>query len=87
MPSVGRHQVSEASVEGPDMSTAEPPSRTAAAFDVRRTTTPTSGEDRARLMTDPGFGRVFTDHMARLTWTADGGWADQIGRASCRERV
>ena len=59
------------------MSTAEPPSRTAAAFDVRRTTTPTSGEDRARLMTDPGFGRVFTDHMARLTWTADGGWADR----------
>lgn len=72
------------------MSTAEPPgtspravgattSGTTAsrAFAVRRTTTPTSAEDRTRLMTDPGFGRVFTDHMARLTWTTDGGWADR----------
>jgi branched-chain amino acid aminotransferase len=67
--------------------TAQPPSTTprastarattAGAFERRLTPTPVAPDERARLMTDPGFGRVFTDHMARATWTADGGWADR----------
>ncbi len=41
---------------------------------VARNSTPRSAEDRAALLTEPGFGRVFTDHMATAVWTRDGGW-------------
>ena len=33
-----------------------------------------SAVERERLLANPGFGRVFTDHMVRATWTAEGGW-------------
>ena len=33
-----------------------------------------SAGERARLMAAPAFGTVFTDHMIRIDWTADGGW-------------
>ena len=29
----------------------------------------TSDEDRNALLTDPGFGRVFTDHMVTIRYT------------------
>ena len=67
-------------------STAQPPSTTsrttagattAGAFERRLTPRPVAPDERARLMIDPGFGRVFTDHMARVTLTADGCWADR----------
>ncbi|WP_125777476.1 branched-chain amino acid aminotransferase [Antribacter gilvus] len=48
-----------------------------ALFDVRRTDAPTSDEARAELVAAPKFGTVFTDHMARITWRADVGWADR----------
>jgi branched-chain amino acid aminotransferase len=31
---------------------------------------------RAELLADPGFGRVFTDHMVTIAWTPGGGWHD-----------
>ena len=31
---------------------------------------------RARLLKDPGFGKVFTDHMLTIRWTQDRGWHD-----------
>jgi branched-chain amino acid aminotransferase len=31
---------------------------------------------RAELLAEPGFGRVFTDHMVTIAWTADKGWHD-----------
>ncbi|MFB4300567.1 branched-chain amino acid aminotransferase [Actinomadura sp. NTSP31] len=31
-------------------------------------------EERARLMADPGFGRVLTEHMVTIRWTAERGW-------------
>lgn len=31
---------------------------------------------RAKLLQSPGFGQVFTDHMASLIWSADRGWHD-----------
>jgi branched-chain amino acid aminotransferase len=31
---------------------------------------------RAELLAQPGFGRVFTDHMVTIAWTADRGWHD-----------
>lgn len=44
------------------------------AFDVRPTSTPVPEAERARLLAAPRFGAVFTDHMARMSWTPDGGW-------------
>lgn len=35
-----------------------------------------SDEARAALMADPGFGRVFTDHMVTIRWSAEQGWHD-----------
>src|SRR5450830_1856769 len=57
-------------------STAAPASTptTADTFARHLTTTPSPPSERARLMVDPGFGRVFTDHMALIDWTADAGW-------------
>lgn len=45
-------------------------------FAVTRNPTPASDADRARLMDSPPFGTVFTDHIAKATWTLDGGWGD-----------
>lgn len=39
-------------------------------------TSPTSPEARARLMQNPGFGKVFSDHMVTAKWDADNGWHD-----------
>ena len=36
---------------------------------------------------DLGFGQIFTDHMFLADFQEEKGWYDQIGRASCRERV
>jgi branched-chain amino acid aminotransferase len=49
----------------------------AAAFEVRLTTTPRPAEERAELVAAPRFGTVFTDHMARITWSLAGGWHDR----------
>jgi branched-chain amino acid aminotransferase len=35
---------------------------------------PVPDENRAFLLTDPGFGKVFTDHMVTIRWTQDSGW-------------
>ena len=51
------------------------PTRPRARFAWARTDVPTSDVERERLLVAPGFGTVFTDHMARITWTADGGWS------------
>ena len=37
---------------------------------------PTSAEARADKLRDPGFGRVFTDHMAVVRWSEGQGWHD-----------
>jgi len=50
---------------------------TADAFERRPSPTPRSPQERARLIEAPVFGTVFTDHMARVTWSADVGWADR----------
>ena len=38
----------------------------------------TSPQDRAALMTDPGFGRIFTDHMVTIRYTEGEGWHDAV---------
>jgi branched-chain amino acid aminotransferase len=35
---------------------------------------PVPVEERARLLSDPGFGRVFTDHMAIIEYDEEHGW-------------
>lgn len=37
---------------------------------------PKTAEERASLMANPGFGKVFSDHMVTIKWTADKGWHD-----------
>lgn len=46
-------------------------------FEVRPNDAARTDEERARLLEQPAFGTVFTDHMARVSWTADGGWGDR----------
>jgi branched-chain amino acid aminotransferase len=50
-------------------------------FEVKLRDDVTPSERIAKLLEDPGFGRVFTDHMAVATWTAHGGWSDAQIRA------
>lgn len=42
---------------------------------------PTAPDKRAALMENPGFGKVFSDHMVTITWTAGKGWHDAVVRA------
>ena len=37
---------------------------------------PVDAGTRAGQLVDPGFGRVFTDHMAVIDWSTDAGWHD-----------
>jgi branched-chain amino acid aminotransferase len=46
------------------------------AFKIERTTKPVSVEERTRRLADPGFGRLFTDHMAMIRYSDTKGWHD-----------
>ncbi|WNM23655.1 branched-chain amino acid aminotransferase [Demequina capsici] len=50
---------------------------TAEAFRVVPNASPASAEERATVLADLKFGVNFTDHMARISWTADDGWTDR----------
>ena len=43
-------------------------------FEIQPTAKPTPHEDRAAMLLDPGFGRVFTDHMAIARYDQANGW-------------
>jgi branched-chain amino acid aminotransferase len=45
-------------------------------FEIHRSASPVPADERARRLEAPGFGQVFTDHMATIRWTNDGGWHD-----------
>ena len=45
-------------------------------FDIQPTPNPVSDAERAAKLVDPGFGRVFTDHMAIVCYSQDKGWHD-----------
>lgn len=40
------------------------------------TRSPVPDDQRAAILAAPGFGRYFSDHMVRATWTPDAGWHD-----------
>src|SRR5688572_19395372 len=46
-------------------------------FRVVRNPAPASAAAIEAAMADLKFGVQFTDHMARITWTTDGGWHDR----------
>ncbi len=49
-------------------------------FAVRRNPNPVSAAERDALMANPGFGRVFTDHMVTIRYAEGKGWYDvQVG--------
>lgn len=48
-----------------------------AAFELRANPAPASDAVRAKALAELKFGTVFTDHMARVTWTHAEGWADR----------
>jgi branched-chain amino acid aminotransferase len=39
---------------------------------------PASPERRAEILSAPGFGRYFTDHMVTIRWSQDVGWHDAV---------
>jgi len=45
-------------------------------FIVQRTASPVSPEERARLLDNPQFGRVFSDHMVTIRYSEGRGWRD-----------
>ncbi|WP_061962528.1 branched-chain amino acid aminotransferase [Demequina flava] len=50
---------------------------TAADYALERNPNAASAPDRELAMEAPAFGMVFTDHMARATWTLEGGWGNR----------
>jgi branched-chain amino acid aminotransferase len=45
-------------------------------FEVQPHPAPVDDAARARVLADPAFGRVFTDHMVCVDWQAEKGWHD-----------
>src|ERR1700722_10956030 len=45
-------------------------------FEIQPTSTPTPEKERAAKLADPGFGRVFTDHMVMIHYNQASGWHD-----------
>src|SRR5947209_17751420 len=45
-------------------------------FDIRPNPAPASAAERAALLANPGFGRVFTDHMVTIRYADGKGWYD-----------
>ena len=52
------------------------PAGSHAAFEVHVSPTPVAASRRAEILAAPGFGKFFTDHLARMTWTSRDGWHD-----------
>lgn len=45
-------------------------------FDVEKNPTPVSTSEREALLQNPGWGRVFTDHMVTIRYSKERGWHD-----------
>jgi branched-chain amino acid aminotransferase len=45
-------------------------------FEIRASDSAAPAAERTQLLVAPGFGGVFTDHMATIGWTEDRGWQD-----------
>lgn len=45
-------------------------------IELKPSAQPLPSAERAARLADPGFGRIFTDHMVTIRWTAGRGWHD-----------
>jgi len=45
-------------------------------FEIRPNPSPVSATERVGLLANPGFGRIFTDHMASIRYADSKGWYD-----------
>jgi branched-chain amino acid aminotransferase len=45
-------------------------------FEIRASSSAVPADQRAQLLQAPGFGSVFTDHMATIRWSEEAGWHD-----------
>src|SRR5438552_17681110 len=45
-------------------------------FEIQPAANPTPEKERAARLVDPGFGRIFTDHMAVVRYNQSKGWHD-----------
>jgi branched-chain amino acid aminotransferase len=45
-------------------------------IELKPSSHPLSGTERAAILANPGFGRHFTDHMVTVKWTEGRGWHD-----------
>jgi branched-chain amino acid aminotransferase len=54
-------------------------------FEIHPNPTPVSAAERATLLANPGFGRVFTDHMVTVRYAEGKGWYD--ARVTAREPI
>jgi branched-chain amino acid aminotransferase len=45
-------------------------------FEVRRNPRPVATAEREARLANPGFGRIFTDHMVSIRWAEGKGWYD-----------
>ena len=45
-------------------------------FEIQPAASPTPEKERAAKLADPGFGRIFTDHMAVVRYNQAKGWHD-----------
>ncbi len=54
-------------------------------FPVETHPHPVPASERAKLLENPGFGKLFTDHMVTLRWSEDAGWHD--GKVSARRPI
>jgi branched-chain amino acid aminotransferase len=45
-------------------------------FEIHPNTHPVSATERAGLLVDPGFGRIFSDHMVTIRYAESKGWYD-----------
>ena len=52
------------------------PSPRTPVFEIERNAQPVAVAERTKLLADPGFGRVFTDHMAMIRYSEGKGWHD-----------
>nr|WP_246486556.1 branched-chain amino acid aminotransferase [Kribbella qitaiheensis] len=56
-------------------------------FKVELASAPATAEARTAVLTKPGFGQSFTDHMVLASWSLDRGWHDQRVTAYAPLRV
>ncbi|MEP2990411.1 MAG: branched-chain amino acid aminotransferase [Parasphingorhabdus sp.] len=54
-------------------------------FSIEKTDSPVAKADREKLLEDPGFGNLFTDHMTMIRWSEGQGWHD--ARVQKRESI